>query len=96
MGVEAVFDEGEVTAQGLRDVRVGLGQLDQQLDQLGQRGSGATVLPGYTHGAETGLLEPADGLVGQAAGALALQCALGDAGEDRTEAGGERLVIGAG
>ncbi|MNT40965.1 hypothetical protein D3C72_1773100 [compost metagenome] len=85
-----------MAAQGLRDIGVGLGQLDQQLDQLRQRGTGAGVFARHAHGTESGLLEPADGLVGQAAGALALQRAFGDAGEDRTEPGGERLVVGAG
>lgn len=95
LGIETVLDEGEVAAQGLGDVGVGLGQFDQQLNQLRQRGAGAAVLARHAHGAEAGLLEPGDRLVGQFALPFALDGAFGDAREDRSETLGEQFVVGA-
>ena len=93
--VEAVFGKCKVPAQGLGDVGVGGGQLDQQFKQLRQGRAATTVFHRHAHSAEAGGLEPLDRFMGQGAGLFALHCAFGDACEDRPEARGQRRVIDA-
>lgn len=52
------------------------------------------MLARHAHGAEAGLLEPGDRLVGQFALPFALDGAFGDAREDRSETLGEQFVVG--
>lgn len=94
--VEPVLDECEMAAQRLRQVRIGGGELDQQAQQLRDRGAEAARGRRHAQRAEAGLPEPADRLDGQRAVAVALHGAAGDAREDGPETRGERVVVGAG
>ena len=76
-----------MAAQGLRDIGIGLGQLDQQLEQLADGRSGAAVFNRHPHCAKTCLLEPADRFMGQLAGLFAFKRAGGDFAKQRDSSG---------
>ena len=63
VGVEAgaeALDEGEVDAEDVGDVRVGLGERDQHLEELAQGGAATTVLGGDADRAESRLADEVD------------------------------------
>ena len=93
--IQLIFHKGKVRAQGLRQVRVRLRQLDQQRAELRQRSAPAALLARDTQRAEARFLQPADRLIGQNALLFALRSALGDTGEYRAEGGRQRVIIGA-
>ncbi len=68
---QPVLDEGEVAAEGLREVAVDRRELDPQLGHLRQRQPLPAVLARHAHGAEAGRLEPGDLLDRQLAVELA-------------------------
>ena len=94
-GIEAVFDKGKMAAQGLRNIRIGLGQFNQQLEQLGDGSTGTAVLHRHPHRAKTCLLEPAHGFIGQFASLFTADIAGGDLAKQRAEAIGQGFVVGA-
>ena len=93
--IQLIFHKGKVRAQGLRQVRVRLRQLDQQRAELRQRSAPAALLARDTQRAEARFFQPADRLIGQNALLFALRSALGDTGEYRAEGGRQRVIIGA-
>ena len=88
---QPVLDQREMAAQPLGQVGVGLGQVDQQVEELLQAGPGAAEFHRDAQRGEARLLQPADLLMGQAAVDLAPDRAFGDAVEDGAES---RLQFG--
>lgn len=74
--IQLIFHKGKVRAQGLRQVRVRLRQLDQQRTELRQRSAPAALLARDTQRAEARFFQPADRLIGQNALLFALRSAL--------------------
>ncbi|RMW28927.1 hypothetical protein ALO95_05583 [Pseudomonas syringae pv. antirrhini] len=93
--IQAVFDKSKMRPQSLRDVRVGLGQLYQQLKKLADRGTGTAIFGRYPYSAETGFLQPFNRFIGQGTGFFTFNVARADLTEDRSEAVGQGFVIGA-
>ncbi len=91
--IQAIFDKGEMRAQRLRQVGVGFGQFSQQLEQLRQAGTQSALLDRDAQGAESGLLQPADWLIGQRPLVFPRDRAFGNLVEDRAESGGQNFVI---
>jgi hypothetical protein len=90
-GGDPALDEVEVGAQALRDVRVGVGEADDEREQLAQRRARATVGDRHAQGAQPGVADRADLLEGRDAVALADGGALGDLGDQGVErVGGQR------
>ena len=90
VGVEAAaeaLDEGEVDAEDVGDVRVGLGERDQHLEELAQGGAGATVLDRQPDRAEAGLADEVDRGERGLALALTVGGAVGDLLEQTARAG---------
>ncbi|QUN56380.1 hypothetical protein KEH58_19990 [Burkholderia cenocepacia] len=94
--VQPVLDEREMSAQRLRQIGIGGGQLGQQPEQLRQRRAGAARARRQPYRAEARRFQPADRLVRQFAAAFAFGGAGGDTLEDRPEPARERIVIGTG
>src|SRR5690606_3199476 len=53
-GNQAVLDKGEVRTQRLGNIRIRGRQIDEQLEELRQRSTSATVRFRYAHGSEPG------------------------------------------
>ena len=81
-------------AQDVRQVRVGLGQLDQQLEQLRQAGATAALLARHAQRPEAGLTQPVHRIEGQLALLLAGQRSVLDAREDLGKGGPQAGVVG--
>jgi hypothetical protein len=89
---QAGLDEAEVPAEQLRQVRVGLGEPDEQAEELRDRRAEPAVLPWHTELAEAGIPQPLDLLERQPPVGLALDRAGSDPGEHRREPLDQLLV----
>ena len=94
--IQAIFNKGKMGAQRLRQVGVGLGQLNQQGNQLRQRRAPAALFPRNANRAEPRFLQPANLLVGQNTVLFAVRGSLRNARENRPESRGQLFIIGTG
>src|SRR5690606_38680300 len=88
-GNQAVLDKGEVRTQRLGNICIHGRQLDEQLEELRQRSTSATVRVRYACGSEPGSGQIRNRLIRQFAGAVAFGGAGCDLFEERGETGFE-------
>ena len=89
---EQVLDERDVSAEDLRQVRVGLGEFDEKLGELDPSQSLSAVLPRDAEASETGERERLHLSPGESPLAFPLQHPTGDAGEERSD-GADRVCV---
>ena len=86
--------EHEVPVEGLGEVRVGRGEVHEQVEELREGRAGAAALPRQPEGGEAGLGEQAHGRMGRDGRVPPPGLVRGDPGEDGGEAGSEFCGVG--